>query len=101
MPRAVGDAPLQGPNSYVWRMTFRRGTRLDPGQVRDMRGRGGMVAAGGGLGGIMVLAAVLLLGGSPQDAAPLPGLLDRTTVGNEQPNDLSQECQTDVDANSR
>ena len=66
-----------------------------------MRGRGGMVAAGGGLGGIIVLVAVLLLGGSPQDAATLTGILDRTTVGNESPNDLSQECQTDVDANSR
>ena len=82
-------------------MTFRRGTRLDPGQVRDMRGRGGMVAAGGGLGGIIVLVAVLLLGGSPQDAATLTGILDKTTVGNQTPNDLSQACQTDVDANSR
>jgi predicted metalloprotease len=82
-------------------MTFKRGTRLDPGQVRDMRGRGGMIAAGGGLGGIIVLVAVMLLGGSPQDAATLTGILDGTTVGNEQPNDLSQECQTDVDANSR
>jgi hypothetical protein len=82
-------------------MTFKRGTRLDPGQVRDMRGRGGMMAAGGGLGGIIVLVAVMLLGGSPQDAATLTGILDGTTVGNEQPNDLSQECQTDVDANSR
>jgi predicted metalloprotease len=82
-------------------MTFRRGTRLDPGQVRDMRGRGGALAVGGGLGGIIVLVAVLLLGGSPQDAATLTGILDRTTVGNQSPNDLSQECQTDVDANSR
>jgi predicted metalloprotease len=82
-------------------MTFRRGTRLDPGQVRDMRGRGGALAVGGGLGGIIVLVAVLLLGGSPQDAATLTGILDRTTVGNQSPNDLSQECQTDVEANSR
>jgi uncharacterized protein len=82
-------------------MTFRRGTRLDPGQVRDMRGRGGALAVGGGLGGIIVLVAVLLLGGSPQDAATLTGILDRTTVGNQSPNDLSQECQTDVQANSR
>jgi len=82
-------------------MTFRRGTRLDPGQVRDMRGRGGVLAAGGGLGGIIVLVAVLLLGGTPQDAATLTGILDKTTVGNESPNDLSQECQTDVEANSR
>jgi predicted metalloprotease len=82
-------------------MTFRRGTRLDPGQVRDMRGRGGTLAVGGGLGGIIVLVAVLLLGGTPQDAATLTGILDKTTVGNASPNDLSQECQTDVDANSR
>ncbi len=82
-------------------MTFRRGTRLDPGQVRDMRGRGGALAVGGGLGGVVVLVLVMLLGGSPQDAATLTGILDRTTVGNQEPNDLTQECQTDVDANSR
>jgi predicted metalloprotease len=82
-------------------MTFRRGTRLDPGQVRDMRGRGGAVAVGGGLGGIVVLIAVLLLGGTPQDAATLTGILDGTTVGNQQPNDLTDECKTDVDANAR
>jgi predicted metalloprotease len=101
MAPAVGDAPLQGANRYVWRMTFRRGTRLDPGQVRDMRGRGGALAVGGGLGGVVVLVIVMLLGGSPQDAATLTGILDKTTVGNQTPNDLSQECQTDVDANSR
>jgi uncharacterized protein len=82
-------------------MTFRPGARLDPGQVRDLRGRGGTLAVGGGLGGIIVLVAVLLLGGSPQDAATLTGILDGTTVGDQQPNDLSQECQTAVDANSR
>jgi predicted metalloprotease len=82
-------------------MTFRRGTRLDPGQVRDMRGRGGALAVGGGLGGVVVLIAVLLLGGTPQDAATLTGLLNGTTVGDQQPNDLTQECKTDADANSR
>jgi len=101
MGSSVRDAPLQGFPGMVLGMTFRRGTRLDPGQVRDMRGRGGTLAVGGGLGGIVVLIAVLLLGGSPQDAATLTGILDRTTIGNESPNDLSQECQTDVDANSR
>jgi predicted metalloprotease len=82
-------------------MTFRPGTRLDPGQVRDMRGRGGTLAVGGGLGGVVVLVLVMLLGGSPQDAATLTGILDKTTVGNQAPNDLSQECQTAADANSR
>ena len=66
-----------------------------------MRGSGGALAAGGGLGGVVVLVVVLLLGGSPQDAATLTGLLDGTTVGNQEPNDLTQECQTDVDANAR
>ena len=59
------------------------------------------MAAGGGLGGVALLVIVLLLGGSPQDAATLTGLLGGQTVGDQQPNDLSQECQTDVDANSR
>jgi uncharacterized protein len=89
------------PAVYRSSMTFRRGTRLDPGQVRDMRGRGGALAVGGGLGGVVVLIAVLLLGGSPQDAATLTNLLGGTTVGDQQPNDLTQECKTDVDANSR
>jgi predicted metalloprotease len=66
-----------------------------------MRGRGGALAVGGGLGGVVVLLLVTLLGGSPQDAATLTGILDQVTVGNQEPNDLSQECQTDVDANSR
>lgn len=66
-----------------------------------MRGRGGALAVGGGLGGVVVLVLVMLLGGSPQDAATLTGILDGTTVGNQQPNDLGQECQTDVDANTR
>jgi len=87
--------------SYRSGMTFRPGTRLDPGQVRDMRGRGGVLAVGGGLGGVVVLVLVMLLGGSPQDAATLTGILDKTTVGNQTPNDLSQECQTAADANSR
>jgi hypothetical protein len=82
-------------------VTFRRGTQLDPGQVRDMRGRGGVLAVGGGLGGIAVLVIVLLLGGTPQDASTLSGLLNGTTIGDQTANDLSQECKTDVDANSR
>ena len=66
-----------------------------------MRGRGGTLAVGGGLGGIAVLVVVLLLGGSPQDASTLAGILNGTTVGDQTANDLTQECQTDLDANSR
>jgi predicted metalloprotease len=82
-------------------MTFRRGARLDPGQVRDMRGRGGTLAVGGGLGGVVLVVIVMLLGGSPQDASTLAGLMNGTTIGDQSQNDLSQECQTAADANTR
>lgn len=82
-------------------MTFRRGARLDPGQVRDMRGRGGAVAIGGGLGGIALLVVVLLLGGNPSDLA---GIINGTTIGGGggAPNSsLTEQCQTGADANAR
>jgi predicted metalloprotease len=78
-------------------VTFRRRVRLDPGQVRDIRGGPGL-ALGGGLGGIVLLAAILLLGGNLGDVAPV---LDTLTVGTGQENDLSDECQTGADANER
>lgn len=79
-------------------MTFRRGARLDPGQVRDLRGRGG-VAIGGGIGGIVLLALVLLLGGDPSQV-PIGALTDRS-VGGGGANDLTEECRTGEDANER
>ena len=76
-------------------MTFRKNARLNPGQVRDLRGSG--VALGGGLGGVILLVAVLLLGGDPSQ---IPSdLLNGTTVGTAQENDLSDECRTGEDAN--
>ena len=79
-------------------MTFRRGARLNPGQVRDLRGGGGL-ALGGGLGGVILLVAVLLLGGDPSQ---IPSeLLNGTTIGTAQESDLEQECRTGEDANRR
>ena len=79
-------------------MTFRRGARLNPGQVRDLRGGGGL-AVGGGLGGVVLLVAVLLLGGNPAD---VQNILDNVTVGNpQQQSDLEQECKTGEDANQK
>ncbi|HEV7199286.1 MAG TPA: neutral zinc metallopeptidase [Candidatus Limnocylindria bacterium] len=82
-------------------MTFRKGIRLDPRQVRDLRGSRGGLAIGGGLGGVVLVVIVLLLGGSPQDASTLTTVLSDLTVGTQQENDLTEECQTDVDANTR
>jgi predicted metalloprotease len=79
-------------------MTFRRRARLNPGQVRDLRG-GGALALGGGLGGVILLVAVMLLGGDPSQ---IPSeLLNGTTVGQGQNSDLEQECRTGEDANQR
>jgi hypothetical protein len=79
-------------------MTFRRGARLDPRQIRDVRG-GGALAVGGGIGGVVLVALFLLLGGNPSD---LPAdLLTGRTVGTGQETDLTEECRTGADANLR
>lgn len=81
-------------------MRFRRRARLDPGQVRDVRGRGAIgggrglpigLGAGGGIGGI-VLLLVLLLGGGLGDGGGA-----QLALGENE--DLSQECRTGDDAN--
>jgi hypothetical protein len=79
-------------------MTIRRRARLDPGQVRDLRGKGG-VAAAGGLGGIILIAVVLLLGGDPSQL-PLDQLGGQQ-VGPGASSDLQQECRTGADAAER
>jgi predicted metalloprotease len=82
-------------------MTFRGNAPLDPSQVEDQRGRGGMggglggpvVVGGGGLG-LVILIIALLLGVNP--------LSDYS--GTNPPIDGApsiQECQTGADANKR
>ena len=87
-------------------MRFRRGARLDPGQVTDVRGRrmgaGGLALGGGGLGGIglVVYLLVVLLsgGGGLGQLAPL----ENQQVGQgDTPGQVSQECRTGEDANER
>ncbi|HEY7590918.1 MAG TPA: neutral zinc metallopeptidase [Candidatus Limnocylindrales bacterium] len=80
-------------------MTFRRNARLDPGQVRDLRGGGGGrgLAIGGGGIGLIVALAYLLLGGNPADLAGLdPGAGQQV-----ESSALAQECRTGEDANQR
>ncbi|HEY7599828.1 MAG TPA: neutral zinc metallopeptidase [Candidatus Limnocylindrales bacterium] len=108
-------------------MTFRRGARLNPGQVRDLRGQGGggrgfgfpgglgggfgrgggmglPIPMGGGIVGLIVVVfIVLLLSGA------LDGLLGGASsgLGGDTINDarggdtLARECQTGEDANRR
>ena len=81
-------------------MTLRRGARLDPGQIRDLRGRrAGGIAVGGGLGGVLLVALFLLLGGNPQEV-PLDALAGER-VGAGQGTEVVEECRTVDDPNTR
>ena len=80
-------------------MTFRRGVRLNPGQVKDLRGKGGL-ALGGGLGGVIILVAILLLGGDPGQI-PMEALNGITVGAGQDNSQLEQECRTGEDANQR
>jgi uncharacterized protein len=87
---------------------FRKGAKLDPGQVTDVRGRrvggaGGLAVGGGGIG-IVVLVIYLVVsalsggGGLGGQLEPL----DSQRVGEgSTPSRVSQECKTGEDANQR
>ena len=83
-------------------MTFRRDVELDPGQVRDVRGRTvggrGLAVGGGGLG-VIVLLIYVLLGGDPGALSGLSGG-GGVPVGPENTT-LETECRTGADANER
>ncbi len=90
-------------------MTFRRDQRLDPSQVRDIRGRRvrrpggrGMAVGGGGLGLVLVIAFVLL-GGDPGQLGAVLGPGGGGAVLDPGPDGSSriEECVTGADANAR
>jgi predicted metalloprotease len=83
---------------------YRRGARLDPGQVQDRRGLpgGGLAIGGGGLGvaGLVIYLLFALLGGGGS-LGPLQNL-DGQQVGQGAPSgNLAQECRTGQDANEK
>jgi hypothetical protein len=90
-------------------MDINENSRLDTSQIDDQRGRGGALSSlpgggltvgGGGLVGLLVLVAAVLLGGNPfgGSSTGLGGLADQTTDGQAPTSDLSQRCQTGADA---
>jgi hypothetical protein len=87
-------------------MRFRRGARLDPGQVTDVRGQrmgpGGLVAGGGGIGlvALAIYLAIALLGGG-EGLGQLAPLEDQRVGQGDAPSEVSQKCRTGEDANER
>jgi len=81
-------------------MSFKPGATLDPGQVRDIRGRRGTgLAVGGGGIGLILILVYTLLGGNPSDLEGL-GDLNGQAIGPDNTT-LVTECQTGADANER
>jgi predicted metalloprotease len=83
-------------------MTFRRDVDLDPGRVRDVRGRrvgaGGLAVGGGGVATLIIIALVLLSGG---DLGDIMGGLPAAPVEGPVGSQLVNECETGADANQR
>ena len=86
-------------------MRFRRGAKLDPGQVTDVRGRRGgrgLAVGGGGIGlGVLVIYVLFSLltgGGGLGQLAPLE---DQQVGQGDSPGVVSEECRTGTDANER
>jgi uncharacterized protein len=83
---------------------FRKGARLDRSQVEDYRGRrmGGspMAIGGGGIVTLIVILAIVLLGGNPFGGGT-GGLGDLAgqTAGTQEPGATLEHCQTGADAN--
>ena len=84
-------------------MPFNDGSRLDPSQVDDRRGRGvgTTVALGGGGLSLVVLVVALLLGVNPADLGGLTQQPAAVPTGRSNTTStLGEECQTGADANA-
>lgn len=77
-------------------MTFQEGFDIDPDRVSSGPGMGGKVALGGGIGGVVLVVALLLLGGNPGS------VLGQFTGGRHAPGQTAatpEHCHTGADAN--
>ncbi len=87
-------------------MRFRKGARLDPTQIEDYRGRGGVsgmpvaIGGGGGLIGLVVLLLFVFLGRGG-GLGELGGLSDQTVGPGTASSELQAQCRTGEDANRR
>jgi predicted metalloprotease len=82
---------------------FRRGARLDAGQIQDQRGlRGGRgIAVGGGGGAILVVIVLALLGVDVNGGGADPLSLGTEGSSSAPAGELSETCRTGIDANQR
>ena len=88
-------------------MRFRKDARLDQSQVEDLRGRrvGGapMALGGGGIVTLVIVLAIVLLGGNPFGEGGLGPLtdLEGQSAGTDPPAATLEHCQTGEDANQQ
>jgi hypothetical protein len=85
---------------------FKRGGRLDTGQIEDRRGArgvpgGGLAVGGGGLGLLITLAIVVLFGGNVLDSGGLGAGLNNLDQQQYDGTTIAQDCQTGADAEER